>query len=825
MKKLVIAEKPSVATDLARVLGKVPKKGDYFENEELVIASAVGHVVGLCMPEDIDKKRYGFWRLSELPIIPDKFDLKPDEKTADQFKLLQKLIKRKDITEIINACDAGREGELIFRYIVELSKTKKPTQRMWMVSMTPEGIREAWGKLRTEAMMDPLSDAAHSRSESDWLIGINGTRAITKRMYGRARNVATVGRVQTPTLAMVWEREQAIKAFKPTPFWRIHGTFSIAEGQYTGLLQRSNYDKKKATEHDRPDRFWEKPEAERLLDLIQNAPLATVTDTKKRTRQSAPRLYDLTTLQREANSRYGFPAGKTLRVAQALYERHKMITYPRTDSKSLPEDYANNCYHALRNLAAPLNAFAEKVIAKNWINPKNKRIFNNAGVSDHFAIIPTDANPKKLSDDEIKVFDMIARRFIAAFYPMAEFDVTTRLSVVDPDHTFKIEGKVLVVPGYLEVYGKQTDDDTLPALTDADGNPAQAKILEAELEDDATRPPPRYTEATLLAAMEGAGKLVEDEDLADAMKGKGLGTPATRASIIDHLAYEKYIERLGRDLAPTAKADDVMAFLQAVRADVLTSPTLTGEWEYKLHQVEEGTLSRDDFMKAIVELTKEIVERTKNFDEVDDELPLSNIVSPTDGQPMREALRAWKSQDGEVSIFKTIGNRKMQPNEIQELLQNGKVGPLDNFRSKMGKPYSAMLKFEDNKVALDFGGGDEGEEGDIGDLSQYPVVGTDPVTGGKVHAAPNAYISENYEKGGKNNALRINRTMLGLTLPEDQISKLLSEKKTDLIKGFRSNRTKRLFDAHLLLKDDNKIGFDFPPRPPRKKKAAKKKRS
>ncbi|MEM9026420.1 MAG: DNA topoisomerase, partial [Verrucomicrobiota bacterium] len=349
-----MAEKPSVATDLARVLGRVPKKGDFYENDELVITSAVGHVVELQMPEDIDKKRYGFWRLAELPIIPQKFDLKPSDKTKDRFALLKKLMKRKDVSEIINACDAGREGELIFRYVVELAKVKKPTKRLWMVSMTPEGIKEAWENLRSEEEMNPLSDAAHSRSEADWLIGINGTRAITKRMYGRARNVATVGRVQTPTLTLVWEREEDINNFVPKGYWRLIGEFGIHLGIYEGTFQKADFKKDPENEHDRIDRIWEKSEAERILNALQAADSAEVTETKKRTRQSAPRLYDLTTLQREANGRYGFPAGKTLRVAQSLYEKHKMLTYPRTDSRALPEDYANNCYQALRAFSGGL---------------------------------------------------------------------------------------------------------------------------------------------------------------------------------------------------------------------------------------------------------------------------------------------------------------------------------------------------------------------------------------------------------------------------------------------------------------------------------------
>src|SRR3954465_10378906 len=353
MKSLVIAEKPSVAADLARALGKVPKSGDHYENDAYVITSAVGHLVELEMPEDIDKKKYGFWRLETLPIIPEKFGLKPIADSKSRYDQIKKLLARKDIDEVINACDAGREGELIFDNIYRLTKSKLPVKRAWMQTMTADGIREAFKKLRDSEQMGGLSDAARSRSESDWLIGINGTRAITKRMFGsRGRNVATVGRVQTPTLAIVYARETEIRNFKPQAFWRVTATFEIAKGTYEGVYQRPNF--KKASEHDRADRVWEKSQADAVLAACQNQPLATLAEEKKSSTQASPRLYDLTTLQREANNRFGLSARRTLQIAQALYERHKVITYPRTDSRALPEDYIATCKETLANLPGDL---------------------------------------------------------------------------------------------------------------------------------------------------------------------------------------------------------------------------------------------------------------------------------------------------------------------------------------------------------------------------------------------------------------------------------------------------------------------------------------
>jgi DNA topoisomerase III len=815
MKKLVIAEKPSVARDLAAALGKVAKKGEWYENDEWVISSAVGHLVELFMPDDIDKKLKA-WSLKTLPIIPDQFQLKPIEKTKGKFQELQKLLKRKDIDLVINACDAGREGELIFAYIYELSKSKLPVKRLWMVSMTPSGIKRAFEDLRTAEQMQPLQNAARCRSESDWLVGINGTRALTKRMFG-IQNVAPVGRVQTPTLTMVVDREKAIRAFQPRTYWRIKGLFKIAEGEYEGVYQRPDF-RKSDDAHDRADRLWEKPAAEAIREAVATK-TAQVSDEKKRTRQAAGRLYDLTTLQREANGRYGFPAGKTLRVAQSLYEKHKVLTYPRTDSKALPEDYGQTVRDVLRAFQGPLAAHAQKVLANDWVKPGNKRVFNNAEVSDHFAIIPTGTFKATLTEDESKIFDMVCRRFISIFFPPAEFDVTTRLSTIG-EHTFKTEGKVLVVPGWLEVQGKGVSEADLPALTDADGKPPQAKLASVDTEEDATRPPPRFNEATLLAAMETAGKLVEDEEHAEAMKESGLGTPATRAATIDHLINEKYMLREGRELAPTPKAEELIEFLRTIGVDVLTSPAMTGDWEHRLRLMEQGRLSREEFMQGIKNITSDLVEKTRAFEEKEEELPETNFISPTDNKPMREAMRFYRSQDGALTIYKNMGNRALQAEEIETLLREGKVGPIDGFRSKAGKPFSAMLVLQDNKAKFDFGGGENGDD-EAADLSQYPVIATCPLDGGAVHATPTAYVCANYKRGDEGCSFRVGRIILGRAIAPEEFQQLIEQKKTGVLKGFRSNRTKRLFDAFLVLKDNGGVGFEFPPREPRAPKAGK----
>ena len=827
MKTLVIAEKPSVAADLARALGKVPKKGDHYENDEYVISSAVGHIVELQMPEDIDKKKYGFWRLETLPIIPEKFELKPIESSKERFSLLKKLIARKDIKELVNACDAGREGELIFTYLCQLAKNKHPVKRLWLSSMTNEGIQEAFKHLRDGSQMAGLADAARCRSESDWLIGINGTRALTKRMFGsRAGNVASIGRVQTPTLAIVYSRELEIRNFIPRTYWRITGKFEIAKGSYEGVYQRPNFKKTPDDEHDRIDRIWQKALAEAVVAACAGKPVASVTEEKKASSQISPRLYDLTTLQREANGRYGFSAKRTVQIAQALYEKHKMITYPRTDSRALPEDYLPLVRQTLGNLSGGLQVHAQRALDKGYVQ-FNKRIFNNAQVSDHFAIIPTQHEAKNLDEAEAKLFDMIARRFVAAFYPAAEFDITTRLSVV-AGHTFKTEGKVLTSPGWLEVYGKNTIDEdspdskALPALSPSDKN--SAKTLETQLHEESTRPPPRYTEATLLSAMEGAGKLVEDEELAEAMKERGLGTPATRADTIDGLIYQKYMDRNQRELVPSSKAEQVMQFLTAVKAEDITSPAMTGDWEYKLRQMEHGKFSRAEFMAEIIRETKGIVDRVKGFEEDDSVARVTEIISPTDGKPLRETLRGYKSEDGELMIYKIVGGRRLEEPEVKELVEQRKVGPLDGFISaKTRNRFSALLKLElveetkkDKKTkeevttkkwktAFDFG-----DKADLGTLTPF---WTHPETGAQLCENGSSYIVRERDGDGWKQTFRVGRIMCQKAITQEMAIDMVSKGKSELIKGFISKKG-RPFDAFLKM-ENGKMSWEFPPRAPK----------
>lgn len=815
MKKLVISEKPSVAADIARVLGRAKKCDDYYENDEYVIASALGHLVELNMPADIDKK-YARWSLSNLPIIPEKFKLKPIEKTKAKLAALKKLLSRKDIDGVINACDAGREGELIFTYIYEITKCKLPRQRLWVSSMTPSSILEAFSNLKSQEEMESLQDAARCRSESDWLVGINGTRAITSRMYGsRGKSLASVGRVQTPTLAMIVEREHEIQNFKPTRYWKITAEFEIENGKYEGVYQRPDFKQKDKDANDKADRIWSHADAERVLNEVRAEGGAKVSDKKTQSKQIAPRLYDLTTLQREANNKYSFPANKTLSIAQSLYEKHKMITYPRTDSRALPDDYRGVVVRTMESMAEPYRRFAQKAVDEGYVKKASKRIFDSKQVSDHFALMPTDVSGKKLTDDEAKIYDMIARRFVAAFYPEAVFDVTTRISAVG-SNIFKTEGKVLRSAGWLDVYNKETSDkEILPPLAD---EKERAKMLEAHLKEESTKPPARYTEATLLSAMEGAGKLLDDEELADAMKDKGLGTPATRAQIIENLIAHKLVERERRDLIPTARAESLIRFLDALAIDALTSPSMTGEWEQKLRLIERKHLSRKTFMDGICAMTTQIVDKARNFVEEEVESHEVDIPNPIDGSKLIETFRAYKSKDGKFIIYKTIGNRKISEEEVRELVTKGKVGPLEGFKSKMGRPYTATLKLDENfAVKFQFGDNPDGTERRPENLEDAPVVGKCPKSAmglckcktGELVETETAYVCRCPKGEERKCSFRLGKTMLSHTITRAEIESLTNTGKTPVIEDFVSKRTKKKFSASLVLDARGSISFEF----------------
>jgi DNA topoisomerase-3 len=662
--------------------------------------------------------------------------------------------------------------------------------------------------------MQPLSDAATSRSEADWLVGINGTRAMTafnSKLGGFFKT--TVGRVQTPTLAILVEREAKIRGFKPRDFWEVIGTFDCAAGNYTGRWFDEKFSKAD-DEQLKAERIWDAAKAEEIKAKCLGKP-GIVTEESKPTTSMSPLLYDLTSLQRDANSRFGFSAKNTLGLAQALYEKHKVLTYPRTDSRALPEDYIGTVKATMAMLegVTGYSAFAAQVMKEGWVHP-NKRIFNNAKVSDHFAIIPTQLAPKSLSEPEQKLYDLVTKRFLAIFYPAAEFLETNRITRVEGE-PFKSAGKVLVSPGWLTVYGKQSDSDETPSL--APVKPGETvKTSEVEVKQNVTKPPARYSEATLLSAMEGAGKLVDDDELREAMSEKGLGTPATRAAIIEGLIYEDYVHRNGRELQATAKAFSLMELLNGLGIPELTKPELTGEWEFQLKEMQRRKISREQFMKEIAEMTRKIVERAKHFehDTIPGDFGVLNVPCPKCGGEIHEKYKQYQCiKDGcDFAFWKTLCSRMFEPEEVEKIITDKVIGPLQGFRSKQGFPFAAVLKMNaEHKVEFDFGQPKQGESAEPVDFTGKEVLGKCPKCGGRVFDTGMNYTCEHHVGPKPTCEFRTGKIILQQEISVEQVRKLLADGKTDLLKGFISKKTNRKFEAMLVVKE-GKTAFEFPVR-------------
>jgi DNA topoisomerase III len=745
MKTLIIAEKPSVGRDIAgaidgvfqkRTLADLSPKAKkatkdeptFLESDDYVIAWAVGHLVQLAEPEEYDEK-WKKWRMADLPIVPpDGFKLVPrDAKSKKQLKLVETLLKRDDIDRVINACDAGREGELIFAYLYESvfgvapasPDAPKPVDRLWISSMTKQAIRGGFDELRPGDQLQPLESAARARSEADWLVGMNATRAATIRGRAWVGGVVSLGRVQTPTLAIIVAREREIQAFVPEPYWLVHASF---DPRYQGLW----FDPIRADDKDTPtgQETWLK-EAERAEEIVAkvSGKTGTVEDVERKEQsERAPLLYDLTSLQRDANRRFGFSARRTLSAAQSLYESKKAITYPRTSSRWLSGDLVPQ----LKPTAGTLVDIPEYATAAQFVLKLDSlplaRVVNDAKVDDHHAIIPTDVehDVSEFSPDERRIFDLVARRFLAVFHPPARYARTTVVTIVE-DERFRTRGKVTLEAGWRGVYGLEADTEGAGKEEDPESaelpqleKGQQIKVVSAESEAKETRPPPRYTEATLLSAMETAGKWVDDEELREAMKERGLGTPATRAETIETLIRREYIERGGKDLMPTPKGLQVITMLEENK---LTSPELTGDWEKRLGDIEHGKGAKDDFIKGIEDFTRTTVEAIAALDKEKlrperVELGLCPRCGAETGEIIRENAKAygctsWKSREetgcGFV-IWKRVAGRTLTPEVARQLLEEGKTKEvLSGFRSRAGKPFRARLVLNnEGKVEFEF---------------------------------------------------------------------------------------------------------------------------
>jgi DNA topoisomerase-3 len=710
-KTLVIAEKPSVGRDLASALpGSFAKQGDtHLESDDYVITWAVGHLVQLAEPEDYDEK-WKKWRMADLPIVPDAFKLVPrDTKSKKQLNAILKLMKRADVDQIVNACDAGREGELIFAYIYEVSGVDKPVERLWISSMTKQAIREGFERLRPGEQLRDLEAAARSRSEADWLVGMNATRAATIRGRAWVGGVVSLGRVQTPTLAMIVKREREIQVFVPEPYRLIHATF---QPPYQGLW----------FEGDETRIFGDLSRADAIVAKVSGADGIVESIERKEQSERAPLLYDLTSLQRDANRRYGFSARRTLQAAQSLYEGKKAITYPRTSSRYLSGDMVPQ----LKPTAATLRPIDDYRAAAEYVLGLDQlplqRVVNDAKVDDHHAIIPTDIDHDvtAFTPDERRVFDLIARRFLAVFHPPARYARTTVITLVEEER-FRTRGKVTLEAGWRSVYGVETDQERQSEDEEAEGGEIPAlqqgqtvRCIAAEIEDKMTKPPPRYSEATLLSAMETAGKLIDDEELREAMKDSGLGTPATRAETIETLIRREYIERVGKDLQATPKGIQVITMLEEHK---LTSPELTGDWEHKLSDIEHGKGDRVAFMQGIADFAKETVEQIAALDKEKlrperVELGPCPRCGAETGEIIRENSKAygctsWKSREepgcGFV-IWKRVASRTLTPEIARQLIEERRTREvLSGFRSRGGKPFRARLVLNDeDKIEFEF---------------------------------------------------------------------------------------------------------------------------
>jgi DNA topoisomerase-3 len=666
--KLVIAEKPSVAADLAKALpGSFKKREGWWEGPDWLLSWAIGHLLELAEPEDYDPA-YKVWSLGNLPIVPERFERRPRRGQSSQLKLLKQLAAREDVDGLVNACDAAREGELIFREIHDwLAAGKggvadKPVQRLWLQSMTKEAIREAFAAMRPAGEYDGLGDAAYSRAESDWLIGMNMTRGLTKRLKGRREaGVWSAGRVQTPTLALLVHRELKVLAHVPKPYWRLQGRFAAGGHEYAAQFHSG-------AARD-GEKLWEKERAEEIARRAREAARVVATESVAESRRAVPFLHSLTSLQKEANSRYGLSARRTLGAAQRLYEVHKVATYPRTDSDALPGDYRPHAEAVLADAAtgAFAAAFAEgerheavaeaaQQIRRDGMR-NQERVFDSSRVSDHFAIVPTGTLPDSpLGGDDAKVFELVLRRFLAAFLGPSTWEKVTRetraLDALAPGGAWRFvtESNRLKVPGWQAVDRRPGAAESLPDLGVAPGAEAPARALAIEVEEDATRPPKRYTEAGLLQAMEKAADIdldaheeLDDEEALAALKAKGLGTPATRADIIESLIEKGYVLRGGKSLRASAKGIQLIDVLERIHADQLAKAELTAEMEFHLYQVETGQRARAEYMREVVESVRELVRQVKEFEYEDLYRGMPAVgACPKCGHEVREGLKGYR---------------------------------------------------------------------------------------------------------------------------------------------------------------------------------------
>jgi DNA topoisomerase-3 len=851
-KALIITEKPSVARDIASSLGGFEEHDGYFESDGHVLTFAVGHLFELLPPEEIDE-RFKRWTLDTLPILPETFGYKAKSGQSERIRTIKRLLARDDVDTVINACDAGREGELIFREIVEQLGSGKPIRRLWLQSMTQEAIRRGFTSLRPGEELEGLAAAAECRARSDWLIGMNATRALTKRLKSRKEKTAwSAGRVQTPTLAMLVDREFEILAHVPRSFWRVSVAFDHEGQRYEGSWFDPAF-RAGDDEEARDDRLFDEQRAQAIVAAVAGQ-AGQAGETRKPSRESAPPLFDLTSLQREGNRRFGWSARRTLSAAQRCYERHKLLTYPRTDSRCLPNDYRGVVDEVLRSFAgasadagedfSDYAAAAQRLIEVGREN--ESRVFDDGGVSDHFAIIPTGGFPEApLTGDDKRLFDLVARRFLGAFHPPAMWERVERVTQVGEEH-FRTRARFLKEAGWrlvLPASGEEADEALLPPLASgrdqAEG--VGVRNLEAETKAEETKPPARITEARLLSLMENAGKQIEDEDLAAVLHEKGIGTPATRADIIENLIAKGYVVRVGKALRPSVKGIRLIDTLHRIDITRLTSPGLTGEIENHLLEVERGRRKASDFMNEIKEYATAVVDRAKTFEY--DELYDANqslgrcpcgeedVIEQAWFYRCREKPGVDRETDCPFRMWKDTSGRYLDRQAARNLLRDGTTGVLDGFTARNGRTYKGQIELERGGDPNDrslwklkvrsLGWNEEG-------VSDQPEYDVNPEPLGRcpfeeecsIVESPTHFVCERKlkeeelgvdEERPKSCGLALPRTVCKREITRDEALVYVGGGKTELLTDFTS-RFGRPFSAILVLQKNGRHGFEFPPR-------------
>ncbi len=716
--RLVVTEKPSVARDLARVLGVTGRQKGWIEGEGLVITWCVGHLVELEEPAHYDAS-WRRWALDTLPMIPSTFALRPRKGASDQWAVVRRWLQDRRVEVVVNACDAGREGELIFRFAYDLAGCVRPVQRLWISSLTDAAIRQGWGSLKPASQYDNLAAAARCRAEADWLVGLNATRAMTCRSRDAGgEGLLSVGRVQTPTLAMIVSRDRQIESFVPETFWRVEGALEAEAGSWRGKWFRQHTKAKKDSDEEvapTVERISPKEAAEAVARAAKGAVGRVSRADRRRKVEKPPLLYDLTSLQRRANQRYGLSAQKTLAVAQALYERHKLLTYPRTDARYITPDQVPLLPDVVRGLqvVTPYAAACQAILGSP-INP-GKRVVDASEVGDHHAILPTGRDPRSagLTPDEKRVFDLVARRLLAVLSPSALFDLTTLVVELPPQSSipdmledplaFRARGRICVEPGWqsIDPPGRRRGELRLPRVEVDD----TVRCSDVEVHEGQTRPPKPFTDASILRSMETAGRALDDKELARALRSSGLGTPATRAAILQTLLDRSYVVRNKRSLVAT---DTGRALIDAVPVDELKSPALTARWEGRLQDVTEGREARAKFMGDVAENLHGLIHAIRSAEapvvKVDESIP-SVGTCPACGKTVRERQRVFAcdgARDCGFKVFKLMSKRAISSRMVKQLLSEGRSKAVKGFRSKKGKPFSAGLVWDAEEKRVGF---------------------------------------------------------------------------------------------------------------------------